>query len=381
MSKPIQVFKAGRRTARSGEVIDFTEAMLRATARAYNPAKHHAPLVLGHPSTDGPAYGWAQALYTNDGALEAVPEKIDAAFAEWVNTGRANKISASFYPPDHPGNPVPGVYYLRHVGFLGAEPPSIKGLRPPEFADDAAGTLEFADYDGLTIVSLFRRLKNYFIERDGADKADNVLPEYELSSLQINAAQDTESDSPSAPIPAFSETTNTGVTMTPEQIAARDAELKAKAEAQAAKDAEQAARDAQFAERETRLAAAEAASARAEVVEFVEGLVKAGQVLPVFKDGLIALMAGMAPAQVVEFGEGDAKVSKPGAAWLREYLAAQPKQVEFSEKARSGSTVLADNGNAEDLANRATEFQEAEKKAGREISISMAVKHVTQQAA
>lgn len=43
------------------------------------------------------------------------------------------------------------MYYLRHVGFLGAEPPAIKGLQPIEFsesdkADDAVTlTLDFSE--------------------------------------------------------------------------------------------------------------------------------------------------------------------------------------------------------------------------------------------
>ena len=74
---------------------------------------------------------------------------MDAAFAETVAAGRFKKIFASFYSPDAPANPVPGVYYLRHVGFLGAQPPAVTGLRSPEFADNEAGVVEFADWGDL----------------------------------------------------------------------------------------------------------------------------------------------------------------------------------------------------------------------------------------
>ncbi len=53
----------------------------------------------------------------NDGALSATPRQVDPAFAEMVEAGRFKKISASFYAPSASGNPVPGTYYLRHVGF------------------------------------------------------------------------------------------------------------------------------------------------------------------------------------------------------------------------------------------------------------------------
>ncbi len=50
-----------------------------------------------------------------------------------VKAGRFKSRSASFYHPDNPNNPKPGVYYLRHVGFLGAQPPAVKGLKAVEF--------------------------------------------------------------------------------------------------------------------------------------------------------------------------------------------------------------------------------------------------------
>ena len=54
---------------------------------------------------------------------------VEPQFAEMVNTRRFPKRSTAFYTPDHPQNPKPGVWYLRHVAFLGAQPPAVKGLR------------------------------------------------------------------------------------------------------------------------------------------------------------------------------------------------------------------------------------------------------------
>ncbi len=145
LHKPLYIFKPGRHTAMSGATLEFSAADLAATAVAYDPAKHEAPLVVGHPAVDAPAYGWVKALAAVPD-LEAVPHQVDAAFADMVAAGRFKKISASFFLPSAPGNPAPGVYYLRHVGFLGAAPPAVKGLRTPEFAADEAGieTVEFS---------------------------------------------------------------------------------------------------------------------------------------------------------------------------------------------------------------------------------------------
>ncbi len=148
---PMQIFRAGTHVDSRGQTFTITAADLAATAAAYDPALHEAPLVIGHPALDDPAYGWVESLsVTGDGALEAEPTQVDPAFAELVEAGRYKKISASFYRPDAAANPAPGAFYLRHVGFLGAQPPAVKGLRAVQFAAPAAAaedglvTIEFA---------------------------------------------------------------------------------------------------------------------------------------------------------------------------------------------------------------------------------------------
>ena len=104
---------------------------------------HEAPIVIGHPSDNAPAYGWVSGLSFDEGAgLEAEPAQVEAQFAEMVADGRFKKVSASFYTPESASNPAPGVYYLRHVGFLGAQPPAVKGLKPVAFAEDDEGVVE-----------------------------------------------------------------------------------------------------------------------------------------------------------------------------------------------------------------------------------------------
>ena len=62
-----------------------------------------------------------------------------------MEAGRYKHVSAAFYAPDSPRNPKPGVYYLRHVGALGAVPPSIKGLGPLTFAEDDTVFIAFGE--------------------------------------------------------------------------------------------------------------------------------------------------------------------------------------------------------------------------------------------
>jgi hypothetical protein len=126
----IEIFKAGRHTSDRGEVLEFTAADIQAIANSYAPSVREAPLVLGHPQHDHPAYGWVKGLTaTPDGRLLMSTRQVNEQFGEMVSAGRFKKRSASFYPPSHPSNPSPGNWYLRHVGWLGAMQPAIAGLK------------------------------------------------------------------------------------------------------------------------------------------------------------------------------------------------------------------------------------------------------------
>jgi hypothetical protein len=146
----LHIFRAGRHTPMAGAALDFAAADLAGCAAAYDPARFEAPLVIGHPRLDAPAYGWVAALEEEDGGLFATPRQVDPAFARLVEAGRYKKISASFFRPDAAENPAPGHWYLRHVGFLGAVELAVQGLRPIQFAAAGAGivTIEFAAVEG-----------------------------------------------------------------------------------------------------------------------------------------------------------------------------------------------------------------------------------------
>lgn len=94
MSQIIHIFRPGRHTAMQGTTIDFGESDLIATANAYDPARHEAPLVIGHPAADAPAWGWVGSLTADADGLFATPRQLDPAFAEMVRAGRFKKVSA-----------------------------------------------------------------------------------------------------------------------------------------------------------------------------------------------------------------------------------------------------------------------------------------------
>jgi hypothetical protein len=119
--------------------------VLAECAAVYDPQMHEAPIVIGHPKDNGPAFGWIEKLEARQEGLFGFPKQLAAELTDLVKKGAYKKISGSFYRPDSPNNPTPGKFYLRHVGFLGATPPAVKGLAAVELNDSAAATFDFEE--------------------------------------------------------------------------------------------------------------------------------------------------------------------------------------------------------------------------------------------
>lgn len=339
--KRIPIFKPGRHTPTSGASLDFSEDMLRAAVKAYDPALHEAPIVVGHPKDNGPAYGWVKSLDFDEttGEIVAIPEQLDADFSEMVQSGRFKKRSASWYLPDSPSNPKPGTLYLRHVGFLGAQPPAVKGLKPVEFADSEEGIVEFSDRERWafsSMAAIARSLREWLIGDKGIETADKVIPNFYINSLEA-ASQEEDEDKPNASaLPAFSE----GDEMTIQELQAQVAALTAQISTLQAnqKPADFAEREASLAAREAAVAAAEAAAAKVAIESRVDAAIADGRLLKAQRQNAINFAASLTDGEtVIEFSEGDKteKVSQREA-YLRG-LEKAAKIVDFGE--RSG-----DNG-------------------------------------
>ncbi len=138
MAKPpasIRILRVGTFTDIHGTKVSFGQQQLDELIASYDATRDPAPIVVGHPKIDAPAYGWIGSLAMQDGHLVAHPSKMSPAFAEAVEAGHYAKVSPQLYPPTSPSNPVPGKWYLQHVGFLGGAAPAIKGMGTVAFAD------------------------------------------------------------------------------------------------------------------------------------------------------------------------------------------------------------------------------------------------------
>lgn len=279
----IEIFRAGRHTDDAGEVHLFTEADVDGMVASYNPALREAPLTVGHPKDNLPAYGWVLGLQkTPTGALTMTPHQVEPQFAEMVAAGRFKKRSSSFYPPNAPNNPTPGRWYLRHVAFLGAQPPAIAGLKDIQFAegDTSEGAVSFSE--AVSVPTPPTNPKPEHHPMDEELKAKLAQAEKDLAAAQAEAAA-----------------------------------AKKKAD-------EATAAAASFAEKAR-------ADRKAGFVSFAEAQVKAGTLLPKDQAMAVATLEALADSQPVEFSEGDTTRKVSPAQWLQDLIAGAKPHVSFGE--------------------------------------------------
>jgi hypothetical protein len=375
-----EIFKAGVPvTSMEGAVVQFSDADLQGIAERYDPKLHEAPLIVGHPQHDTPAYGWVRGLAFADGALAVEEHQVDPAFAQLRSKGSYKKVSARFYTPTSKNNPTPGQYYLRDVGFLGAMAPAVKGLRSASFADDAGdlvtAEVSFADlpaYAGGYIGDLFRGLRDFVIERFGKDTADKVLPDWQVQSLNNISVRAEATENASL---GFAD-------RVPPTASKEKPHMKTTEQLQAEVDAANRERDAARTRADT-LEKADRERATAAVhrdnVSFADELIKGARWPAGAKEVLVATLDHLAtpPGEgaVVSFGDGDA--AKPLHQVLREQLQALPEQVSFGEFAGKGSGGGGADDDASTVAAKAVIYQAEQAKNGNQITTAEAVRHVS----
>ena len=313
--KFLEVFRVGEHPVSETESLNFSEEMLKASVEAYDPKLHEAPLVVGHPKNDDPAYGWVKKAKLIGGKFVTENDQVNPEFAELVSSGAFKKISASFYPIGSKYSPKPEVLYLKHIGFLGAKPPAIKGLAGIEYQhsfaeDEELVTIEFSeinfmDWDDMHQAMQWQRLRDWMASQFDLETANQVIPIEFIDSLKISAAQD---DMVYAPKPEMQMDYSEGKTVDLEQ-----------------REAAVAAREADIAKREAELT-------KTEFSEYTDRLIGEGKVLPYEKAKIVATLVTLSNAsQVVEFSEGGEDKSESLLDTYKSSLEARRKQVDFAE--------------------------------------------------
>lgn len=292
----IEIFQGGKQTDSNGAVHDG-DAMIDKAIQTFNPSYHEPPLVAGHPKDNAPAYGWVAGLKKAGNSLFAKFSQVVPEFSKACETGLFKKRSASFYPDGR----------LRHVGFLGAMPPAVKGLKDLAFSDDdQAVTFEFED-----------AMNNYIKTK----KEEEHMKFAEF--LEAFKFWKTIKDDPDANFPDVSGT-NKG------QKTFSEADIE-----RAKQDAVNAEREKLVAEFAEKAREAKRNESRKEILTFCDGLVASGKIPPSWIDfGLSEFMQNLDSEKEASFSEKGEK--KTGLQWFKDFLDGFGKSKLFEELVTKG---------------------------------------------
>jgi hypothetical protein len=265
-----EIFRAGDYSKAGKGVI--TAADLSRVVKNYDPTYHEAPQTLGHRADDQPAYGWIDGLMLDGDVLLARESKVDPKFDEARRAGKFKKRSAGFYCDEN--GQITG---LRHLAWLGAGIPEVKGLQDVAFNDHGSKFIEVSFGEDEDVAAetktIDERIKAFFAEMFSSSAQPKTFSEADAQRIATEAA-----------------------TAAAAPLVAKVTELETKLGAQTAK----------FAEREAALAGGEV---KQRATAAIARLKTAGKWIPAYeKMGLGLVFDELAPiTKTVEFGEGDAK--------------------------------------------------------------------------
>lgn len=323
----VPIFQGGKQTDSSGREHDG-DALIEKSLAKFNAAKHEPPACIGHPAHDAPAYGWVEGLkkvvHKGGNLLLAKFKQVEPNFEGMVKAGRFKKRSAAFYPDGS----------LRHVAFLGAAPPAVKGLPDMAFSEEADAVFEFAEnnWKWEQMGHVLRSLREWLIDKFDQDTADRVVSQWAIDDIRAAPPEAAaEEIQPQPALYAEKEDNMAGVKdklaalfqeflgkIPDDQAAAAggavgggtftEADLAA-AKKQAADDAAKAEREkvaAEFAEKER---VALLAARKGEISVWCDKMVAEGKLTPaIVKFGLPQFMEALAEkSETITFGEGDGK--------------------------------------------------------------------------
>lgn len=359
-----EIFRTGAHTDSAGNISDWTDQDLDEIVSLYDPTIHEAPIVLGHPEHDSPAYGWIEAIKRVEDKLLAKPRQLVEEFKNMIRKGSYKKVSIALYPD----------LGLRHVGFLGGMTPAIKGLKQAAFGEKKAKWVIESDFfmepwQHETIKSIFQRMRDWMIDKFSLEEADKIISPYDIEALKYEPAttvgaiheSPSFSDKPNKPADAKALADKGGKNMDLKKFFSDLSALITGAQKELVPDsagsrfteedvaaAEKRGKDAMFAENEklkkekadlekekaeaaAKVKEIEIQKRKDDIMAFCESLCKEGKLTPALRKIIEPIMihvGAIHESPVIEFAEG---VKKPALDGIKDFLTELPKVVIFRE--------------------------------------------------
>jgi hypothetical protein len=310
----LEIFKTGKHQDSEGRVKEWTTDDLDVIASKYNEQKdHQAPVVIGHPQDNAPAFGWVEKVWRDGQTLFAEIKETVPEFIDWIKKGLYKKRSISLYPD----------LTLRHIGFLGAQPPAVKGLSDKiQFKDSKDNLIyEFKDWRWDTLANILRNLREWIIELKGVEEADKVIPAYSVDDIKTEPQIDQSANDFKEENMNELEEVKKQLAEKEKQLIAKEMELQTLCKAIAEKEKENRTK---------------------EYAQFCEAIIKDGKILPKDKDIIMAFLEML-------HNQGDYKFSENEtincAKKFKDFLEGLPKQIDFAEKATKDKCAASTSAN------------------------------------
>ena len=356
--KWIQIFETGKHTDSAGRTRKWSESDLEKIVDNFD-AETSAPAVIGHPSTDSPAWGWVDKLKVEAGKLFAAFRDLVPEFEEAVLKKMYPNRSVSLRPV------ASGGHQLRHVGFLGAAAPAVQGMERIlgfEARDDDL-VIEFSldRFEGNVLRRFFRGMRDLMIDNFGIDAAERAIPGGLIEEL--------EGEDPPQDTPGFSENNNGEIEMNHEQVKEMVDNAVGEAKDELTKE---------FGEKEkgyqTEIDELKRNDSRRDMAGFIDEQVRLGNLPPKFKQmGITEFMLQLDGAEEVQFAEGDEGKQTP-LAWFRQFVTRLGDSRLFSTMgAGEDDPGPQDENKREELI---SEYIAAEKEKGNEVKYAAGVKEM-----
>ena len=411
LSDWIDIFYTGKHTDSSGNTRKWTRADLDSVVANFGEGAR-APHVIGHPKMDSPAWGWVDGVRRVGDKLQARGKDFAEEFLGLVDdrrfTDRSVRLTAD-------GN---GGWRLKHIGWLGAKEPALKGLAPA-FAE-GEGESDALDYSFAVsdfgrgawsmhrIQRLFRGVREYLLTDKGAEVADKVVPEYELEGMTRDALDAERAEERREAMTASGSLVPGGI-INESAVAGfaegggqQDADLEvgapnapnapkdlltkvtddmdktfSQADIDAAVGAASSAHDKRLADLQAELDAARAKQQQAEFAAKIETYVDAGKLTPAQAQGAAEFCLAISGGDEFSFAADDgAEQKRKPTDWLFALLDALPKQVVLGESGEFGAADFAKD-DPKAVAGKAREYQAAQDAIGNRVSLTEAVNHIT----
>jgi len=321
----MEVFKCGHQTDSAGNTKKWTENDLDKIVSQFEKGDA-VPATIGHPESDtAPAFAWFKKVFRKGDTLVAEMSDVVDEFGTMLKNKMFKNRSIALRPD----------MSLRHIAFLGASAPAVKGLADFAFsATDEFTAFDFAETeaDESKLKKVIKDIvKHLFNEKLTEDQEMATVEELEkkVSSLEGTIAENEANFA--------------------EKEASHEAEKKEFSEKLTAETKRADDADAKITE------ASETAKTK-EFSDFVDEQIEAGRILPAHKDGYIKTLKGLNDSEEMEFSENGETKKLTALDIFKNQLSSGEKKIDFGEQIKDGATKT---GAGDQLAAKTVEIEKA----------------------